>query len=99
MTSKENVIKVSNTIEQQKFESESNSPSGQTHQTHQPYPWYHYHLVATSQPRSDGPSEVWMGRRYEVTHKDKTRSYDDGTEAKTRAETEKKKGSLSSEKC
>ena len=44
------------------------------------------HLVATSQPRSDGPSEVWMRRRNEVTHEDRTRSNDDGKEAKRQRE-------------
>ena len=40
-----------------------------------------------------------MGRRYEVTHEDWARSNDDGEEEMTRAETEKKKVSLSREKC
>jgi hypothetical protein len=60
--------------------------------THKVLKALYNHLVATSRPRSDGPSEVWMRRRNEVTHKDGTGSNDGDREAMTSAETETERG-------
>ena len=82
----------STSSENQEFKSESNSPSCADSPT---VPMHYNHLVATSQPRSDGPSEVWMHQRNEVMHEDRKRSYDGGREATTSTETETEKVSLS----